>query len=75
MRIDSLVNFFIALMPLLDRNLMPTEQARKLGASTRDRRFAPGNDRIWGEGNWIRCPICPYDSRGFEVYHHKDAHT
>jgi hypothetical protein len=40
----------------------------------RDARFVPGNDRIWGPGNWVRCPTCPRDSAGNEVYHHKDAH-
>lgn len=38
-------------------------------------RFAPGNDEIWGEGNWIRCSICPHDYYDREVYHHKDAHA
>jgi len=32
------------------------------------------SDSIWGEGNWIRCPTCPKDSNGEDVYHHKDAH-
>jgi len=32
------------------------------------------NDRIWGPGNWIRCPICPRDDFGNEIYHRKDAH-
>lgn len=40
----------------------------------RDRRFAPGNDQVWGPGNWVRCPTCPHDSLGREVYHHRDAH-
>jgi hypothetical protein len=41
----------------------------------RDARFAPGNDKLWGPGNWIRCPICPHDYFDHEVYHHKDAHN
>ena len=40
----------------------------------RDARFTPGNDRIWGPGNWYRCPICPHDSEDREVYHHVEAH-
>lgn len=40
----------------------------------RDARFASENDRVWGVGNWLRCPVCPHDSAGREVYHHKDAH-
>jgi len=40
----------------------------------RDARFTPDCDRLWGEGNWVRCPLCPRDSTGREVYHHKDAH-
>jgi hypothetical protein len=41
----------------------------------RDARFAPGNDKLWGPGNWIRCPTCPHDYFDHEVYHHKDAHN
>lgn len=41
----------------------------------RDARFAPGNDRIWGAGNWIRCSICPHDSLGREIYHHRGHHS
>lgn len=41
----------------------------------RDARFAPINNRIWGEGNWVRCAQCPRDDRGNEVYHHKEAHN
>jgi hypothetical protein len=41
----------------------------------RDARFSPLNDRIWGEGNWVRCSTCPHDSEDREVYHHKDAHS
>lgn len=40
----------------------------------RDERFAPGNDRIWGASNWVRCSICPTDSNGRQVYHHVDHH-
>jgi hypothetical protein len=40
----------------------------------RDERFKPGNDKVWGEGNWIRCEGCP-DSLGYPSYHHKDAHN
>ena len=40
----------------------------------RDARFTPGNDKIWGEGNWVRCSVCEHDSKDREVYHHKDAH-
>lgn len=47
----------------------PTDQAE------RDAHFAPGNDATWGEGNWERCSVCPHDSAGFEVYHHKDFHS
>lgn len=41
----------------------------------RDARFKDLNNRIWGEGNWIRCSTCPHDSKDREVYHHKDAHN
>lgn len=40
----------------------------------RDARFTTGNNKIWGEGNWIRCSTCPKDHYGREVYHHKNAH-
>lgn len=40
----------------------------------RDEHFAPGNDRIWGAGNWVRCETCPPDSNGQGVYHHRAAH-
>lgn len=42
--------------------------------SVRDERFRELNDRIWGEGNWLRCPSCPHDDNDREIYHHKDAH-
>lgn len=41
----------------------------------RDARFTPENDRAWGSGNWVRCPTCPRDSEGREVYHHAKAHS
>lgn len=41
----------------------------------RDRRFTKLNDDTWGAGNWVRCGICPLDSVGHEVYHHKDHHS
>lgn len=41
----------------------------------RDARFAPMNDRIWGEGNWLRCPTCPLDDNDRQVYHHRNAHA
>lgn len=44
------------------------------GDRLRDAIFAPKNDELWGEGNWIRCPQCPRDSDGREVYHHVNAH-
>lgn len=47
----------------------PTDQIE------RDAHFKPGNDSVWGEDNWLRCSTCPLDSVGFEVYHHKDAHS
>lgn len=40
----------------------------------RDARFTPMNDRLWGAGNWLRCPTCPHDSEDREVYHHVKAH-
>jgi hypothetical protein len=40
----------------------------------RDARHAPENDRIWGEGRWVRCSTCPRDATGREVYHHRNAH-
>jgi len=40
----------------------------------RDARFAPGNDKIWGEGNWVKCAICPRDATGRLTYHHKNYH-
>lgn len=40
----------------------------------RDAEFAPGNDRIWGVDNWIKCYECPRDSLGDPVYHHKNNH-
>jgi len=43
-------------------------------AVERDARFAPLNDRIWGEGQWVRCSTCPPDGEGGAVYHHKNAH-
>lgn len=39
----------------------------------RDMRFKEGNDRAWGEGNWIRCHTC-LDGFGYPSYHHKDVH-
>ena len=51
------------------RLLSPTETDEQ-----RDARFAPLNDRTWGEGNWLRCPICAPDSEGRQVYHHVNAH-
>ena len=41
----------------------------------RDIRFAPGNDAVRGEGNWVRCSDCPHDAMGQPVYHHKDYHA
>lgn len=41
----------------------------------RDVRFKEENDRIWGAGNWVRCPTCPRDSEGREAYHHRAAHS
>ena len=51
------------------RLLSPTETDEQ-----RDARCAPLNDRTWGEGNWLRCPICAPDSEGRQVYHHVNAH-
>lgn len=39
----------------------------------RDEHFKIGNDRLWGEGNWIRCDTCA-DGAGMPSYHHKDFH-
>jgi len=32
------------------------------------------NDRVWGQGNWVRCEPCPRDPTGLGVFHHKDFH-
>ncbi len=39
----------------------------------RDARFAPGNDKVWGKGQWVRCDTC-VDSLGYPAYHHKNHH-
>jgi hypothetical protein len=52
-----------------------TEDEHRETDEERDARFAPENDRIWGPGNWVRCPTCPRDSEGREVYHHVKAHS
>jgi hypothetical protein len=36
-------------------------------------RFGPGNDELWGPGNWVECAQCP-DSFGFPAFHHRLAH-
>lgn len=36
-------------------------------------RFREGNDALWGEGNWIECPVC-LDGRGKPSFHHKEMH-
>ena len=59
---------------VLDAVIPETPLPASTDQAERDAHFAPGNDYIWGEGNWIRCAICPLDSAGFEVYHHKDHH-
>lgn len=35
--------------------------------------FAPVNDQIWGEGNWIECTDC-LDDIGRPSFHHKNYH-
>lgn len=52
----------------VDRWPLPTDQR------ARDIWFAPGNNALWGEGNWVRCSVCPHDEAGCEVYHHKEFH-
>lgn len=37
-------------------------------------RFAPGNDDIWGKGNWIMCTQHNCMNRK-PVFHHRDFHT
>lgn len=44
------------------------------GMCIRCLRFAPGNDKIWGRGNWIACGYCPRDSMDRKVYHHINNH-
>lgn len=46
-----------------------------LGAllARREAAFAPGNDKVWGEGNWIACDRCP-DAVGFPSFHHREFH-
>jgi hypothetical protein len=44
-------------------------------ADERDAAMTEENDRVWGEGNWTRCPTCPPDPEGNHVYHHRDAHA
>lgn len=36
--------------------------------------WAEGNDKVWGEGNWVECHQCELDHSGFPVFHHKDHH-
>lgn len=36
-------------------------------------RYRPGNDALWGPGNWVMCMTCP-PAGGRPVFHHKDAH-
>lgn len=40
----------------------------------RDQVFGPGNDKVWGPGEWVRCADCP-DATGFPSYHHRAVHT
>jgi len=40
----------------------------------RDRRWTPTLNDTWGEGNWVRCEICPLDSTGHQIYHHRKFH-
>jgi hypothetical protein len=39
----------------------------------RDDHFEDGNDKVWGQGNWVRCSDCP-DGTGLPSYHHRDTH-
>lgn len=40
----------------------------------RHERFRKGNDKVWGEGNWIMCGQCE-DGMGYPAFHHRDFHT
>jgi hypothetical protein len=41
----------------------------------RDAYFAPGNDHLWGDGEWVKCyePRCR-DDRGLPSFHHRLFH-
>lgn len=40
----------------------------------RDELFGPGNDEVWGAGNWMRCDQC-IDHLGLPSYHHVSVHS
>jgi hypothetical protein len=61
---------------VMDHDVTATSGISKLSEiflRDRDRRFAEGNDKVWGKGNWIRCHSC-LDGMGYPSYHHKDSH-